>query len=52
MKIRNTFEDNSREQHVWLMHHDGKSIAQIAEQKRMEYDDVKEIILKGWRRQG
>lgn len=43
------FDKGTREDIVWELHHQGKSITQISEIMCMRYDFVKEIILYGFR---
>ena len=49
MRHKNIFEPNSKEWHVWNLHHEGKSIPQIAELLRMSYEQVKDTVLYGFR---
>lgn len=52
MLVKEIFKPNTQEHHVWMYHHDGKSIPEIAVTMKMTYDQVKEIVLRGWRLQG
>lgn len=47
--MRNVFEPNTREWHVWNLHCEGKCITQISEFMRMPYELVKDIVLYGFR---
>lgn len=49
MKEFEIFKPNTKEDAVWRMHYDGLSIPQISKKMRMPYDEVKEIILYGFR---
>ena len=50
--MRNIFEANSKEWHIWNLHHEGKSITQISSIMRIPHDYVKDVILHGFRCMG
>lgn len=52
MNKNEIFKPNTTEYHIWKYHHDGKSVTEIAEIMKVDYEHVKETIFYGWRMQG